>query len=42
MTTTLCASGVLALVDKKITLAAQAAKVKTDGAKVRNSIIASR
>ena len=48
VTTTMCASGVLALVDRRITpqaqgakVRAQSAKVRTEGAKVRTSISAS-
>ena len=41
VTTTMCASGVVALVDERITLQAQGAKVRAQGTKVRTSISAS-
>jgi len=49
VTTTMCASGVLVLVDRRITpqtkgakVRAEGAKVRTEGAKVRTSMSASQ
>ena len=41
VTTTMCTSGVLALVDRRTTPQVQGAKVRVQGAKVRTSISAS-